>query len=305
VFAFVGRRLLQLPLLILAITFVTFGFSFISGDPSQQFIGQDWTQEEVAAFKRERGFDRPWVVQYLDFLGRAVQGDFGTSWRHNEPSFGLVLDRMPTTLTLAVLSLLLSLVIAIPLGVIAGTRRNTGPDAVAMLVALLAQSAPTFWVGIMLILVLAVYLGWLPVSGADTWLSFVLPVLALGTHFAGRTARLVRSSLLEVLHADYVRTARAKGLFERAVIYKHALRNALIPVVAVVGLDLGNMMAGSIVIESVFALPGVGRLALQALSTKDLPVLQAAMTLFALVFFVANLLTDLLYRALDPRIRLS
>lgn len=299
----IGRRLLQLPIVILALTLVTFGLSFASGDPATQFIGDDWTAGQISEFRERMGFDRHWLIQYGEYLSGAVQGDFGVSYRHNEPTLGLVLSRMPTTLTLAVGSLILSVSIAIPVGVLAATRRNSVADSAVMLGALVAQSAPTFWVGIILILLVSVNLGWLPASGASSWQHFVLPVIALGTHFAGRTARLVRSSLLEVLHSDYVRTAHSKGVRLRAVVYRHALRNAIIPVVAVVGLDLGNMLAGAVVIEAVFALPGVGRLVLQSLLTKDLPVLQMAMTLFALIFVATNLVTDLVYHALDPRIR--
>jgi ABC-type dipeptide/oligopeptide/nickel transport system permease component len=260
--------------------------------------------QDVQAFRHLMGFDRPWYVQYVEFIGRAIRGDFGTSLRHGVPAMQMVLQYMPATVQLAVAALLISVVFALPAGIISATRRNSIADHLSMLGALLGQSMPNFWLGIMLILIFAVNLGWFPVSGRDTWKNLVLPAITLGTFSLARNTRLIRSSLLEVLGHDYVRTARAKGLGERTVIIGHALRNALIPVVTVIGLQFGALLGGAVITETIFAWPGVGRLTVQAIYNKDFPIVQASVTTLALIFVVLNLLVDITYSYLDPRIRL-
>jgi peptide/nickel transport system permease protein len=217
----------------------------------------------------------------------------------------LVMERLPATLELTFASLLLALIVSLPLGVLAAIRRNSWIDRIAMLGAMLGQSLPVFWLGIMLILVFGVALKWLPVSGRTGWASLILPAITVGLFSMARNARMIRSSMLEVLGADYVRTARSKGLQERVVVQRHAFRNALIPIVTLIALDFGALLGGAVITEQIFAWPGVGRMVLQAINTKDFPLVQASVTILALTFVLINLATDLLYTALDPRVRLG
>ncbi len=303
-FRFIARRLLQSIVVVFGVTFISFAMIFLTGDPAALMLPPDTSMQDVQAFRHLMGFDRPWYIQYVEFIGRAIHGDFGTSLRHGVPAMQMVLQYMPATIELAVAALLISIVFAVPAGIISATRRNSIADHLSMLGALLGQSMPNFWLGIMLILIFAVNLGWFPVSGRDTWKNLVLPAITLGTFSLARNTRLIRSSLLEVLGQDYVRTARSKGLAERTVILGHALRNALIPVVTVIGLQFGALLGGAVITETIFAWPGVGRLTVQAIYNKDFPIVQASVTTLALIFVVINLLVDITYSYLDPRIRL-
>jgi peptide/nickel transport system permease protein len=305
--AYLVRRLLQTVLVMLGVTAITFGAQFLSGDPTLLLLGETkgMTQEQIQAFRHEMGFDRPVLVQYGEWLERAVQGDFGTSLHYRQSNMGLVMERLPATLELTFASLLLALIVSLPLGVLAAIRRNSWIDRIAMLGAMLGQSLPVFWLGIMLILVFGVALKWLPVSGRAGWASLILPAITVGLFSMARNARMIRSSMLEVLGADYVRTARSKGLQERVVVQRHAFRNALIPIVTLIALDFGALLGGAVITEQIFAWPGVGRMVLQAINTKDFPLVQASVTILALTFVLINLATDLLYTALDPRVRLG
>jgi peptide/nickel transport system permease protein len=287
------------------VVFIVFIMMFISGNPAQLLLPPDASREDILEFSRQMGFDRPLWEQFFSFAGNLLHGDFGRSWRFQEPALPLVLERFPATIELAVAAMAASLVIAIPLGVISAVKRNTAVDGAAMVFALLGQSTPAFWLGIMLILVFAVDLGLVPTSGREQWTSLILPAVTLGLTLAGRNARLVRSSMLEVLHEDYIRTARAKGLPEWRVVTLHGLRNALLPVMTVLGLELGHLLGGAVVVETVFAWPGIGLLAVQGVLGRDYPVVQAIIILAALVFVLINLLIDLLYTWLDPRISLQ
>jgi peptide/nickel transport system permease protein len=300
--AFLVKRLAQSMIVIAAVVFIVFIMMFLSGDPALLLLPPDASREDIAEFRRQMGFDRPLWEQFFSFAGNLLQGDFGRSWRFQAPALPLVLERLPATIELAVAALVCSLLIAVPLGVVSAVRRNTIFDGVAMVFALIGQSTPAFWVGIMLILVFAVQFGMFPTSGREGLDSLVLPAVTLGLTLAKRNARLVRSSMLEVLNEDYVRTARAKGLSERRVIGKHALKNALLPVLTVVGLELGHLLGGAVVVETVFAWPGIGLLAVQSVLGRDYPVVQAIIIISALVFVLTNLLIDLLYTWLDPRI---
>jgi ABC-type dipeptide/oligopeptide/nickel transport system permease component len=300
--AFLVKRLAQSMIVIAAVVFIVFIMMFLSGDPALLLLPPDASREDIVEFRRQMGFDRPLWEQFFSFAGNLLQGDFGRSWRFQAPALPLVLERLPATIELAVAALVCSLLIAVPLGVVSAVRRNTIFDGVAMVFALIGQSTPAFWVGIMLILVFAVQFGMFPTSGREGLDSLVLPAVTLGLTLAGRNARLVRSSMLEVLNEDYVRTARAKGLSERRVIGKHALKNALLPVLTVVGLELGHLLGGAVVVETVFAWPGIGLLAVQSVLGRDYPVVQAIIIISALVFVLTNLLIDLLYTWLDPRI---
>ncbi len=271
----------------------------------------DATQEEIDELRRIMGFDRPWYVQYWDFASDAIRGDFGTSFRQGQPVFSLILERLPATLRLAGAAFLISVVVSIPIGIVSATRRNTIWDTMAMGFALLGQSLPVFFLGVMLIWVFAGLLGWLPSFGqgdgsiGSTLKHLILPSVTLATFSLARNARLVRSSLLEVLGLEYIKTARSKGLAERLVIYRHALRNALIPVVTIFGLEFGTLLSGAVITETVFAWPGVGRLIILAVQQRDFPVVVGAVTIIATLFVFLNLIVDLLYGVIDPRVRYS
>ena len=278
---------------------------FLSGDPALLLLPPDASREDINLFRTQMGFDRPLWVQFLDFAGGLLQGDFGRSWRFQAPALPLVLEKLPATFELAFAALACSLLIAVPVGVFSAVRRNTRFDSVAMVFALLGQSTPTFWLGIMFILIFSVTLGWLPTSGRQGIEHLILPAATLGLALAGRNARLIRSSMLEVLNDEYIRTARAKGLPPWRVINIHALKNAMLPVVTVVGLELGHLLGGAVIVETVFAWPGIGLLAVQAVAGRDYPVVQAVIIISALIFVLANLLIDLLNMWLDPRITLA
>jgi len=303
--AYIVNRLLQTVIVIFGVTLISFAVTFATGDPTFLMVGPNATAEQIADVRHAMGFDRPWPIQYVDYMAGALHGDFGTSLRSHDPAFNLIMDRMPVTLELAGAALLISLAVAIPVGITSATRRNTLYDTFSMFGALLGQSMPVFWLGLMLILVFGVELRWFPISGAGDLQHLILPAITLGAFSTARNARLIRSSVLEVLGNDYVRTARAKGLSPPGVILRHVLKNAMLPVVTVIGLDLGTLLGGAVITETIFAWPGVGRLVVQAIETKDYPVIQTAVILLAILFVVLNLITDLTYTYLDPRIRLT
>jgi peptide/nickel transport system permease protein len=301
--SFIVRRLAQAVLVVFGVSLVVFFVIRLSGDPAYLMLPPTATEEDRARFARQLGLDRPLHVQYGVFLQRGLQGDFGQSLRYSQPALPLVLERLPATLELTLAALVVSLVVAIPAGVISAVRRNSPTDTLTMLGALFGQSMPVFWLGIMLILLFSVRLEVFPTSGRGTLAHLVLPAVTLGLYSTARVTRLVRAGMLEVIGQEYIRTAWAKGLADRVVIYKHALRNTLIPVVTVVGLELGTLLGGAVITETVFAWPGVGRLAVTAIFQRDYPVVQAAVCVTALIFVVSNLLVDIVYGWLDPRIR--
>jgi ABC-type dipeptide/oligopeptide/nickel transport system permease component len=301
---FLLRRLLQSVLVLLGVSVVVFLILHLTGDPALLLLPPEATAEDIARLRQQLGFDDPLPAQYLRFLRGAVRGDFGESLRHGEPAMALVLERLPATFELAGAGLLLALCLAIPAGILSAVRRNTVLDYVSTVVALFGQAMPTFWLGIMLILVFSVQLGWLPSSGRGDLQHLVLPAVTLGLFTTARITRLTRSGMLEVLGQDYIRTARAKGVSEPPVVWKHALRNASIPIVTIVGIELGTLLGGSVITETIFAWPGVGRLSVQAIFNRDYPVVQAAVFLLASTFVLVNLLVDVVYTYLDPRIRL-
>jgi peptide/nickel transport system permease protein len=304
--AYLIRRLLQTVLVMLGVTAITFGAMFMTGDPTLLLLGETrgMTEADIQAVRERYGFDRPVPIQYLDWLSKAVRGDFGVSLHHREDNFEMVMSRLPATLELTFVGLGLALLISVPLGVIAAVRRDTWIDRVAMIGAMFGQSIPVFWLGVMLMLLFGVTLRWLPVSGRGELVNIILPAITVGVFSMARNARMIRSSMLEVLGQDYVRTARAKGVRESTVVLAHAFRNALLPIVTLVALDFGALLGGAVITEQIFAWPGVGRLVLQAVNTKDFPLVQAAVTILALTFVLINLAVDVLYTALDPRVRL-
>lgn len=302
---FVARRLLESATVLLGVSFLAFAVLFLSGDPTYLMIPENYTRQQIAEFRHSMGFDRPWYVQYGDFLARAVRGDFGVSLRSQLPALPLVMERMPATLELAVAAMLLSLAVAVPTGIVAATHRRTVVDGASMVGSLVGQSAPGFWIGLVLILVFGVNLRWLPVSGRGGLSHLVLPGVTLAMYSMGRNARVVRASMLDALGHDFIRTAYAKGASRLAVLYRHALRNALLPIVTLVGLDFGVLLGGAIITETVFAWPGVGRLVVNAIYEKDFPIVEAAVVIIAAIFVLLNLCVDLAYGYLDPRIRYS
>jgi peptide/nickel transport system permease protein len=297
------RRLWQSLLVLFGVSVVVFLILHLTGDPAALLLPPDATAEDIARFRTAMGFDDPVAVQYLRFLKGAVRGDFGESLRHGEPAMPLVVERLPATFQLAGAGLLIALGLAIPAGIISAMKRNTAVDYVATVAALLGQAMPTFWLGIMLILVFSVRLNWLPSSGRGGLEHLILPAITLGLFTTARITRLTRSGMLEVLAQDYIRTARAKGVGESPVVWKHALKNASIPIVTIVGIDLGTLLGGSVITETIFAWPGVGRPSVQAIFNRDYPVVQSAVFLLASTFVIVNFLVDIVYTYLDPRIR--
>ena len=298
------RRFLQSLLVLLGVSFVVFGILFLTGDPALVLLPPDASADDVAKFRESMGFNDPFFVQYGRFLLGALRGDFGQSIRHGEPAFDLVMERMPATFELSGAALAIALCLAIPAGIVSAVRRNSVLDYISTIVALLGQSMPTFWLGIMLILLFSVQLNLLPSSGRGDWQHMLLPAITLGLFTTARITRLTRSGMLEVLSQDYIRTARAKGVGNPPVVWKHALKNAAIPIVTIVGIELGTLLGGSVITETIFAWPGVGRLSVQAIYNRDYPVVQAAVFTLAATFVLVNLVVDVLYTYLDPRIRL-
>jgi len=301
--AFIVQRALTSIIVVFGVSVVTFFLTFLSGDPAELMLPTGATPEQMAQFRREWGFDDPIYVQYGRFLSRAVQGDLGVSLRHGQPALPLIAERLPATLQLTVTAMLLAIGLAVPLGVVSATHRGGPIDLVAMGVALAGQAVPNFWLAIMMILLFAVSLGWLPTSGRGGIEHVVLPAVAIAINLMALLTRLVRSTMLDVLSEDYVRTARAKGLGEFVVLARHALRNAMIPLVTVIGLQFGYILGGAVVIETVFTWPGVGLFTVQAITNRDYPVVQAAVMILATAVVLINLIVDLLYAYLDPRIR--
>jgi ABC-type dipeptide/oligopeptide/nickel transport system permease component len=284
---------------------VIFVLLHLSGDPVALLVPADAPPEVMQDTRRALGLDRPLPQQFFIYLTRAAAGDLGTSLRHNLPVAQLIRERLPRTMLLAAAALALAIAVAIPAGIVSALRRGTLVDRLAMVLAVAGQAVPIFWLALMLIWVFAVRLEWLPVFGSGTLLHLVLPAVSLSTIVLGRLARLVRSSMLEVLEQDYVRTARAKGLGETSVVWRHALKNASIPIVTVVGLQLAQLLGGAVVTETIFAWPGVGVLAAEAVFNRDFPVVQGVTLVISLIFVAANLAVDLAYVALNPRIRLG
>ncbi len=302
--SYLARRFSQSLLVLLGISFVVFAILHLTGDPTLVLLPPDASPEDVKRFREAMGFNDPFFVQYARFMRGALQGNFGESIRHGEPAFHLVVERLPATIQLAGAGLGIALLLAIPAGIVSAVRRNSLIDYVSTVIALLGQSMPTFWLGIMLILVFSVQFNLLPSSGRGTLMHLILPAITLGLFTTARITRLTRSGMLEVLSQDYIRTARAKGVGDPPIVWKHALKNAAIPIVTIVGIELGTLLGGSVITETIFAWPGVGRLSVQAIYNRDYPVVQAAVFILASTFVIVNLLVDVLYTYLDPRIRL-
>jgi len=300
---YVLGRLLQAVVALLGVTCVAFLLVSLSGDPAFILLTPEAGEEQRAAFRRTYGLDQPLPVQYARYVSHVALGDFGTSFAFNRPAIQVVLDRVPATLLLTATAVALGVAVGMPAGVVAAVKAGGLLDRLVMAMVLLGQSVPTFWLGLLMIRIFAVNLRWVPVSGHGTALHLVMPALALGLYLAALLARLTRSEMLEALAQDYVRTARAKGLPESVVVVKHGLRNALIPVVTMMGLQFGFLLGGSIVVEVVFNWPGMGRLLVDAVDMRDYPVIQGLVLLFSLEFVLINLIVDVLYAVINPTIR--
>jgi ABC-type dipeptide/oligopeptide/nickel transport system permease component len=300
---YIAARLATAVLVVLGVSVVSFFLTFLTGDPAEIMLPPGATAAQIEKFRAAWGFDDPLIVQYWRFLKRAVHGDFGVSLRHGQQSLPLIVARLPATLQLTVTAMLLAIALAVPLGVLAATHRGGPIDLLAMGVALVGQSVPNFWLAIMMILLFAVSWGLLPTSGRGGVAHVVMPAAAIAINLMALLTRLVRSMMIEMLSEDYVRTARAKGLRELFVTSRHALPNALIPLVTVMGLQFGYILGGAVVIETIFTWPGVGLFTIQAIFNRDYPVVQASVFILATAVVLINLTVDLLYVWLDPRIR--
>src|SRR5918999_2928022 len=287
-----------------ALTIVFVAIRIVPGDPAGLMLGAGATEEDVAALRERLGLDASLPVQYVRFVGDAARLDFGQSLWLNRPVGEEVAGRIAATSRLALTAVVLALLVSFPLGILAALRQQTPLDGAISVLSLIGQSVPSFWLGIMLILLFARQLRWLPSAGSESWQHLILPAFTLSLPLIGVLTRLVRSGLLEVMYEDYIRTARAKGLAARQVLTGHALRNMLIPVITVIGLQIGNLLGGAVIVETVFAWPGIGRLLVDAIEHRDYPLVQAAILLITATFVVINLLVDLSYGYLDPRIRL-
>ncbi|WP_457631400.1 ABC transporter permease [Oceanithermus sp.] len=296
-------RTLQTLIAVLAVATLIFLGLQMTGDPMENLAPQDMSEAQVEELRKAYGLDKPIHIQYIRFMENLLHGDLGISFLSGEPALKLILERFPTTFNLVMVSMLIAVVLGLPMGVAAAIRADTWVDRSLRFLSVLGISAPTFWIGVMLILIFSVNLGWLPSSGLSSWKHYLMPAFTLSLYRIALFLRMVRSTMLDVLGQDYIRTARAKGLAERVVVYKHALRNALIPFITVAGLQFGALMAGAVVTEKIFAIPGMNRLALDALYADDRPVIIAFIIVTAVLFAVVNLVVDLLYALIDPRVR--
>ena len=302
-FAFLGTRLARAFVALWLVSTVVFVVMRLSGDPVPLLLPPDAPRSEIFRVRAELGLDKPLIVQYGVFLAHVARADFGRSIHFREPAMKVVAGYLPASLELALTAFVVAALIAVPIGLVSAIKRNTLIDHAIMAVALVGQSAPTFFLGILFILVLSLQAGLFPTSGRGDWRHLVLPALTLGAFAMASIARLTRSAVLEVLRADFVRTARAKGVSEMLVVVKHTLRNAALPIITITGLQLGQLLAGAVVTETVFAWPGIGRLAIHSIYNRDYPVVQCTVFLSALVFIAVNFVIDVLYGVLDPRLR--
>ncbi|MBE6013330.1 nickel ABC transporter permease [Anaeropeptidivorans aminofermentans] len=301
---YILKRLLTLIPVIIGVTMIVYLIlNLAPGDPAKTILGDQATPEAIEQLREEMGLNDPVFVQYGRYMLKLAQFDMGNGYKNGVPVIQEVSARFPNTIKLAITASLITIVLAIPLGIFAAIKQNTLFDGISMVIALIGVSMPIFWVGLLLILLFSLKLGWFPAAGAQGWKSLVLPSIALGFMHMATIARTTRSSMLEVIRQDYIRTARSKGLSNMVVIRKHALKNAMIPTVTMIGLQMGGMLSGSVLTESVFAWPGIGRLMIQSINARDTPIVLGCIILFTLSFSIINLIVDLLYGFIDPRIR--
>ena len=303
--AFTVKRLGVALLVAVTVSLITFSMIYISGDPAIAIAGEGARAEDIDAIRKFYGFDRPIIAQYFDWLAGALQGDFGRSYTLRQPVAEVIFARLPATMLLGASAIAFALVLSIPLGVLAAVRPNSIFDRVALTLAVVGQAMPNFWFALTLILWLGVNWRLLPITGSDSWQNFVMPAIALGYFATPAVMRLTRAGVIEVLSSDYIRTARAKGLRPMTVLFKHALRNAIIPVVSLAAVQFGFMLGGSIVIETIFQINGLGYLAWESIQRKDLPTMQAIVLVLSVIFVCLTLFADLLNAFLDPRLRVA
>lgn len=302
---FVVKRLIGAALTLLLVSVFTFSLAHLAGDPAVSVAGKEATGEDISRIRRYYGFDRPVSIQYLDWLGKAASGDFGMSYHYRQPVSAMLAQRLPITLTLGVGALMLALLAGVPLGIVAALRPGSLVDRLAMTIAVIGQAMPTFWFALIMIVYFGLTLRWLPISGNSSWANFVMPTIALAYFAMPALMRLTRSGMIDALQSDYVRTARAKGLRTGRILFRHALRNVVVAIVAISSVQLGAMLGGSIVVEQIFALQGIGWLGYDATVRSDLPVIQAITLVVAAFYVLLTLAADLLNALLDPRIRLA
>ena len=289
---------------ILGISFIIFSIMSLSpGDPARLILGENASEEQVHELRIQMGLDNPFVIRYADYIFDAVRGDFGKSYRNGIPVFEEIFSRFPNTIKLAFWGITLSIVIGIPVGIISAVKQYTIIDSLSLVAAMLLTSIPAFWLGLMLILVFSLKLDLLPTTGVDTWKNFVMPSVTLAAGTMATLIRMTRSTMLEVIRQDYIRTAKAKGAGERRIVFKHALRNALLPVVTVIGINFGFQLGGAMIIETVFAMPGLGTLMITSVRMRDTPMVMASVLFVAVAIGITNLAVDILYAYIDPRIR--
>jgi peptide/nickel transport system permease protein len=299
-----GRRILiLLPTVLGVVTLVFFFVHLIPGDPVEVMLGETASRADLDQLRADLGLDRPLAVQYRHYCTGLLRGDLGRSFFYRKPVAGVIAAALPATAILACAAMAVALVVAIPLGVLAAVRKDSPVDRASMILSLLGVSMPNFWLGPMLVILFSFRLGWLPVSGMGGVASLVLPAVTLGVHLTAILSRMTRASMLDVLGEDYLRTARAKGLANSAVVLRHGLRNALLPVVTIVGLQFGSLLSGAVITENVFAWPGIGTLLIQAITARDYPLVQGCVLVIALAYVAVNFVTDLLYSVIDPRVR--
>ena len=302
---FILKRLGLALLVALTVSAISFSLLFMAGDPAAALAGEHANDADIEAIRVLYGFDRPMIVQYWEWLSHALMGDFGESYYFKLPVSDLIIDRLSITMTLGVCGISFAMLTAVPLGVIAAIRPNSMIDRFALFVSVMGQAMPSFWFGLMMIVVFSIQLNWLPPSGTKSWINFIMPTVVLGYYAMPAIMRLTRAGMLDVLGSDYIRTARAKGAGEWRVLFKHALRNAIIPVVSLAAVQMGFMLGGSIVVESIFALHGAGYLAWESIGRNDLPTVQALILVFSMFYIVFTFLSDVLNAWLDPRMRVA
>lgn len=303
-YRYVLKRLVLLIPIILGVTFIVFLIMALTpGDPGSLILGTSAPKDAIDKLNHELGFDKPFFSRFFSYISNALHGDFGKSYRTNKPVFDEIFARFPTTLMLAALGIMVSVIIGIPLGILSAVKQYSKLDIISTMIAMLMNAIPGFWLGLMLMIVFSLQLGILPSNGVETISGYILPTITLGVPSAAGIIRLTRSTMLETIRQDYIRTARAKGASEKKIIWKHALRNALMPVITVVGMDFGALLGGTILIESIFSIPGLGTLLLTAIRMKDIPQVMAAVIFLATLFCVIMLIVDLIYAYIDPRLR--
>jgi ABC-type dipeptide/oligopeptide/nickel transport system permease component len=300
---YILSKLVQMLLVLMGVLFIVFFMVRLTGDPTRVILSREATQEQVEEFKHKMGWDRPLLIQFIDFVGNAFIGNFGDSLLYRTPALPLILERIPATVELAVVALFMAIIIGIPLGLFAGVKPDSPIDYFSRAIGLFGQTIPTFWLSLMMIILFAIELHWLPTSGRDSPKSILMPAFALCLPTLGRLVRLTRSSIVEIMGEDYIRTVKSKGLEPRIVFFRHALRNAGIILVSVIGIQFTYMLGGSVVIESVFAWPGLGRMAADAVAVRDFPLIQGIAFFASVITVIVTFSTDLVYAFINPKIR--